>query len=83
MISTVAVTSAFTGFRFPPEVIVVAIRWYPPFGLSYRWITRFRRLASRYERIGKPSLSWPAPSSATAEPSAPAYYSTTPTEMRS
>jgi transposase-like protein len=29
-------TSAFTGFRFPPEVIVVAIRWYLRFNLSYR-----------------------------------------------
>jgi transposase-like protein len=28
--------SAFTGFRFPPEVIVVAVRWYLRFNLSYR-----------------------------------------------
>jgi hypothetical protein len=28
--------SAFAGFRFPPEVIVVAVRWYLRFGLSYR-----------------------------------------------
>src|SRR5499427_8306510 len=28
--------SAFAGFRFPPEVIVVAIRWYLRFTLSYR-----------------------------------------------
>ena len=28
--------SAFTGFRFPPEVIVVAVRWYLCYGLSYR-----------------------------------------------
>jgi transposase-like protein len=28
--------SAFTGFRFSPEVIVVAVRWYLRFGLSYR-----------------------------------------------
>jgi IS6 family transposase len=28
--------SAFTGFRFPPEVIVLAVRWYLRFGLSYR-----------------------------------------------
>jgi transposase-like protein len=28
--------SAFAGFRFPPEVIVVAIRWYLRFNLSYR-----------------------------------------------
>jgi transposase-like protein len=28
--------SAFAGYRFPPEVIVVAVRWYLRFGLSYR-----------------------------------------------
>jgi transposase-like protein len=28
--------SAFVGFRFPPEVIVLAVRWYLRFGLSYR-----------------------------------------------
>ncbi len=28
--------SAFAGFRFPPEVIVIAVRWYLRFGLSYR-----------------------------------------------
>jgi transposase-like protein len=28
--------SAFTGFRFPADVIVVAVRWYLRFGLSYR-----------------------------------------------
>jgi transposase-like protein len=26
----------FAGFRFPPEVITVAVRWYLRFGLSYR-----------------------------------------------
>jgi IS6 family transposase len=30
------VLSAFAGFRFPPEVIVLAVRWYLRFGLSYR-----------------------------------------------
>src|SRR6476469_8968148 len=29
-------SSAFVGFRFPPDVIVVAIRWYLRFNLSYR-----------------------------------------------
>ena len=29
-------TSAFAGFRFPPEVIVVAVRWYLRYNLSYR-----------------------------------------------
>jgi transposase-like protein len=28
--------SAFAGFRFPPELIVVAVRWYLRFNLSYR-----------------------------------------------
>jgi mannose-6-phosphate isomerase-like protein (cupin superfamily) len=28
--------SAFAGYRFPPEVIVRAVRWYLRFGLSYR-----------------------------------------------
>jgi transposase-like protein len=28
--------SAFTGYRFPPEVITLAVRWYLRFGLSYR-----------------------------------------------
>ena len=28
--------SAFAGFRFPPEVIVLAVRWYLRYGLSYR-----------------------------------------------
>ena len=29
-------SSAFKGFRFPPEIIVLAIRWYLRYGLSYR-----------------------------------------------
>jgi transposase-like protein len=28
--------SAFAGFRFPSDVIIVAVRWYLRFGLSYR-----------------------------------------------
>ena len=28
--------SGFAGFRFPPEVITVAVRWYLRYGLSYR-----------------------------------------------
>jgi transposase-like protein len=28
--------SAFAGYRFPPEVIVVAVRWYLRYNLSYR-----------------------------------------------
>ena len=29
-------SSAFDGFRFPPEIIVLAVRWYLRYGLSYR-----------------------------------------------
>jgi hypothetical protein len=28
--------SAFAGFRFPPDVILIAVRWYLRYGLSYR-----------------------------------------------
>ena len=28
--------TAFSGYRFPPEVIVLAVRWYLRYGLSYR-----------------------------------------------
>ena len=31
-----APSSAFAGFRFPREVITVAVRWYLRYGLSYR-----------------------------------------------
>ena len=31
-----APSSAFKGFRFPPEIIVLAVRWYLRYGLSYR-----------------------------------------------
>ena len=29
-------SSGFAGFRFPAEVILLAVRWYLRFGLSYR-----------------------------------------------
>jgi hypothetical protein len=38
--------SAFTGFRFPPDVIVLAVRWYLRFGLSYRDVEE-QRLGGR------------------------------------
>jgi transposase-like protein len=34
--SSIPPQSAFVGFRFPPEVIVLAVRWYLRFALSYR-----------------------------------------------
>lgn len=32
--------SEFAGFRFPAEVITVAVRWYLRYGLSYRDVER-------------------------------------------
>ena len=29
-------SASFAGYRFPPEVILLAVRWYLRFGLSYR-----------------------------------------------
>ncbi|MGH4024182.1 MAG: hypothetical protein ACRDRV_06310 [Pseudonocardiaceae bacterium] len=29
-------SSSFAGFRFPPDVIIVAVRWYLRYALSYR-----------------------------------------------
>jgi len=34
--SVSSVSSVFAGFRFPPEVILLAVRWYLRYGLSYR-----------------------------------------------
>ena len=41
--------SAFTGFRFPREVIVLAVRWYLRYGLSYRDVEEL--LAERGVRV--------------------------------
>jgi transposase-like protein len=41
--------SAFVGFRFPPEVIMLAVRWYLRFGLSYRDLEEL--LAERVSRL--------------------------------
>jgi IS6 family transposase len=30
------VSPSFAGFRFPPEVVLLAVRWYLRYGLSYR-----------------------------------------------
>src|SRR3954451_8059566 len=32
----VPIPSGFVGFRFPPEVILLAVRWYLRYGLFYR-----------------------------------------------
>ena len=34
--------SSFAGFRFPPEVIMLAVRWYLRYGLSYRDVEELR-----------------------------------------
>ena len=39
--------TAFTGFRFPPEVIMLAVRWYLRFGLSYRDVEELLAEAAR------------------------------------
>jgi hypothetical protein len=31
-----ALRSSFAGFRFPPDVIIIAVRWYLRYSLSYR-----------------------------------------------
>jgi IS6 family transposase len=31
-----AVSASFAGYRFPPDVILLAVRWYLRYGLSYR-----------------------------------------------
>ena len=46
--------SAFAGFRFPPEVILIAMRWYLRFGLSYRDLERL--LAKRGIKVGRLTL---------------------------
>ena len=38
-------SSAFSGFRFPREVITVAVRWYLRYGLSYRDVEEVARRA--------------------------------------
>src|SRR6266700_4066 len=53
------VRSAFAGFRFPPDVIVLAVRWYLRYGLSYRDVEelltkdRDRRACLRAERSAR------------------------------
>jgi len=36
ILSTLKTSSAPAGYRFPGEVIAVAVRWYLRYGLSYR-----------------------------------------------
>jgi transposase, IS6 family len=50
--------SGFAGFRFPPEVILVAIRWYLRYGLSYRDVEEL--LAERGITVDHVTLPDPA-----------------------
>ena len=52
-------SSAFTGFRFPREVIVLAVRWYLRYGLSYRDVEEL--LAERGVQVDHviPRTPWP------------------------
>ncbi len=34
--------SSFAGYRFPPEVILLAVRWYLQYGLPYRDVEELR-----------------------------------------
>ncbi len=43
--------SSFAGFRFPPEVITVAVRWHLRYGLSYRDVEEL--LAERGIKVGQ------------------------------
>jgi transposase, IS6 family len=47
--------SSFAGFRFPPEVITVAVRWYLRYGLSYRDVEEL--LAERGIEVDHVSVS--------------------------
>ena len=46
LVPSVPDLSAFAGFRFPPEVILLAVRWYLRFGLSYRDVEDSSRSAA-------------------------------------
>lgn len=63
---TMPMPSGFTGFRFPPEVILLAVRWYLRYGLSYRPRGSRRRparrpggTAGRARRRGRPCDALP------------------------
>ncbi len=71
-----AAHSAFAGFRFPPDGIVLAVRWYLRFGLSYRDVEEL--LAERGVKVDHVSIyRWvvrftpllPTPPSPAATPS--------------
>jgi hypothetical protein len=49
-------SSAFAGFRFPREVIAVAVRWYLRYGLSYRDVGEL--LAERGVTVDHVTIYW-------------------------
>jgi transposase-like protein len=49
-------TSVFAGFRFPPEVISLAVRWYLRYGLSYRNVEQL--LAERGITVDHVTIYW-------------------------
>jgi transposase-like protein len=49
--SAAVARSAFAGFCFPSDVIVLAVRWYLRFGLSYRDVEEL--LAERGIEVGQ------------------------------
>ena len=49
MISSTSRSSAPAGYRFPREVIAVAVRWYLRYGLSYRDVE---------ELLAEPASRW-------------------------
>ncbi len=51
-----APSSAFAGYRFPPEVITLAVRWYLRFGLSYRDVEEL--LAERGIEVDHVTVYW-------------------------
>jgi hypothetical protein len=51
--------SSFAGFPFPPEVIMVAVRWYLRYGLSYRDVEELP--AERGVAVDQTVISFRAP----------------------
>jgi IS6 family transposase len=49
-----ALRSSFAGFRFPPDVITLAVRWYLRYGLSYRDVEEL--LAERSIKVDHVSI---------------------------
>ena len=44
--------SSFAGFRFPPDVIIIAVRWYLRYSLSYRDIEELlERVSQIWRRV--------------------------------